>query len=278
MKYLNEKLVKETFLALRQKEKGGKWGIERTSGLMIFLAFDSLLKRLNAKSPLDLNPETGIGKHNREGLSLQFARLVTLKNSNSKPLHVINFGEISNGEPNPENRFSANFLTVPVKKSTTSTEDFEYPHRPAPLIILGQKATGVKWGIAYHKEWKQNIPLFLAGRKTNTPFHSLACFILRQSKLPTANFSFQESIITGLKETFTDEICDYWTTRIMYEKPYWNSSAPLYQDTLSNSFGDHSWAQSYGLNNEVESQIVRIEYLEGLLKMHHIHFEKNTLL
>ena len=76
MKYLNENLIRDSYLRLRQKKVGGKKGLERTSALMCFLALDALLKRTGINPPLNLDPEDSSGKTNRDVLTREFARLV----------------------------------------------------------------------------------------------------------------------------------------------------------------------------------------------------------
>src|ERR1700719_2814631 len=109
MRYLTETLIRTSFLRLRQTEKGGKEGLERTSALMCFLAFDALLRRTGIIPPIDLDPDVSNGKTNRDILTREFVRLVQLKNG-SEPYHVLNLGEAAIGGSLPESRFSANFL------------------------------------------------------------------------------------------------------------------------------------------------------------------------
>lgn len=200
--YLKEKLIQESFLRLRQNETGGKTGLERTSALMCFLAFDALLKRTGSAAPLDFNPDVSLGVNNRSGLSREFTRLVQLKNG-TEPYHLLNLGEVSIGGNAPEKRFSSNFLTVSLKKATTSATSYGYPSRPSnPLLVLGPKATDLTWGINRHKDWKQNLPVFLQGRKTKTPFTDLAIFVLRQRGIESEADTLQDFLNDGLCEAF----------------------------------------------------------------------------
>lgn len=272
MKYLNESLIKDAFLRLRQKEQGGKKGLERTSALLYFLAFDALLKRTGVDAPVDLDPENSIGKNNRDILTREFVRLVQIKNVGSKPCHVQNLGEITIGGTTPEKRFSANFLTVPLKNATTDSKATGYPNRPKPILMLGSNGTGLAWGMDRHPEWKVNLPVFLQERQTKTPFHDLACFVLRQRGFISDATSLQEGIVDGLKEIFTDDLCDYWKSKLSLEKPYMESIGEPFQDKVPNTFDDHSWAECKP-SDIAEDLSERIVYLEGLLKMHHIEFE-----
>lgn len=273
MRYLNENLIRESFLRLRQNETGGKTGLERTSALMCFLAFDALLKRTSMTPPLDFDPEVSIGNTNRAGLTREFARLVQLKNG-SDPRHVLNLGEVTIGGNSPEKRFSSNFLTTGMKKATTSENVFEYPSRPCPLIVLGPKATKLIWGMDRHTAWQENLPTFLVGRKTKTPFHDLACFVLRQRGFISEATSLQEGLMDGLAEVFTKELCDYWKSKLSLEKPYFAAVENPFQDSPSNAFEDYSWADSNDQSGGANGLAERVTYLEGLLKMHHISFEE----
>lgn len=273
MRYLNENLIRESFLRLRQNKVGGKTGLERTSALMCFLAFDALLKRTSITPPIDLDPEVSNGKNNRDILTREVARLVQLKNG-TEPYHVLNLGEIEIGG-SPEKRFSSNFLTVSLKKATTSENTYEYPSRPSnPLLILGQKATGLKWGINRHKDWKENLPVFLKGRKTKIPFHDLACFVLRQRGFISLANTLQEGLADGLAEIFTTELCTFWKTQLSLEKVYANKVEEPFQSRMPNPFADCSWMGDMQPVNETAVLTSRINYLEGLLLVHKISFEE----
>lgn len=273
MRYLNENLIQESFLRLRQNETGGKIGLERTSALMCFLAFDALLKRTSINPPIDLDPNVSNGKTNREILTREFARLVQLKNG-TEPYHVLNLGEVVIGG-SPEKRFSSNFLTVSVKKATTSDRVYEYPTRPSnPLLVLGPKATALKWGINRHSDWKANLPVFLRDRKTKTPFHDLACFVLRQRGFLSSATTLQEGLVDGLAEIFTPELCVFWKTQISLEKVYAAEVQAPFQDIMPAPFGDCSWMGDIQPVNERVTLSLRVNYLEGLLRVHKIPFEE----
>lgn len=273
MKYLSEKLIQDSFLRLRSQKGGGKKGVERTSALMYFLAFDALLKRTGINPPLDLNPESSSGKNNRDFLTREFARLVLIKTVGLHPCHVLDLGEIKIDGHAPEKRFSSNFLTVSVKKSTTSEKVYEYPSRPTnPLLVLGPKATGLTWGIDRHSDWKENLPVFLNGRQTKTPFHDLACFVLRQRGFDSAPDSLQDGLVDGLSEVFTEELCSFWKTQLSMEKVYAQKVDEPFQDSAPSPFADHSWASGTDSVDETAALNERIGYLEGVLKMHHIEF------
>jgi hypothetical protein len=275
MKYLKESLTRNSFLRLRQQKAGGKKGLERTSALMCFLAFDALLKRTGITPPLDLDPEDSNGKNNRDIFTREFARLVQIKTLGTEIYHVLNLGEVACGGPSPEARFSANFLTVPVKGATTSSESYVYPNRPKnPIIVLGPKATGLVWGIDRHPDWQENLPVFLQDRRTNTPFHDLACFVLRQRGFISSAVSFQDGLMDGLLEIFTEELCRFWRMRLALEKVYVSEIQDPFQETSPNPFADHSWVGNTEQTDHTVALKSRINYLEGLLSVHHIEFDK----
>lgn len=274
MYYLNEKQLQESFLRLRTEKAGGKSGIERTSAVLYFLAFDALLKRTGLVTPVDLDPDNVSGKNNRDFFTREYARLALIKRIGSSSCHVLDLGEIKiDGHP-PEKRFSSNFLTVSLKKATTSHSEYAYPSRPAnPLLVLGPVSTKMVWGIDRHSNWKSNLPVFLQGRKSRTPFTDLACFVLRQRGYEQEPANLQEGLISGLKEIFTDELVEYWGEKIKMERFYITVTDPVFQNTEPKPFDDHSWAYDDEECDQLVKQQERIDYLEGLLKMHHINFQ-----
>lgn len=273
MRCLNEQLIRDSFLRLRQNEPGGKAGLERTSALMCFLAFDALLHRTGVNPPVDFNPEVSLGNTNRAGLTREFTRLVQLRNG-TEPYHILNLGEVSIGGSPPEKRFSSNFLTTGMKKATTSQTVYKYPNRPCPLLVLGPKATSVVWGMDRHPDWETNLPVFLQGRKTKTPFTDLAIFVLRQRGIESDASTLQEVLCDGLCEVFTSQLCEFWKKKISLDKIYFEEVAEPFQDTAPSPFTDCSWMGDLQPVNETAMLSSRIAYLEGLLRMHHISFDE----
>lgn len=274
MRYLNEQLIRDSFLRLRQNETGGKTGLERTSALMCFLAFEALLHRTGVNSPVDFDPEVSLGNNNRASLTREFTRLVQLRNG-TEPYHVLNLGEVSIGGNAPEKRFSSNFLTVSLKKATTSEKTYDYPSRPSnPLLVLGPKATNITWGIDRHSDWQENMPVFLEGRKTKTPFTDLAIFVLRQRGIESEADNLQEVLVDGIGEMFTPELCEFWKKKITLEKVYFEEVVDSFQETAAAPFADCFWMGDMQPVNETADLSSRITYLEGLLRMHHITFDE----
>jgi hypothetical protein len=233
-----------------------------------------MLKRTGVDLPVNLDPEDNVGKNNRDFLTREFARLVQIKNVELEPCHVLNLGEVTLGGNSPEKRFSSNFLTVSLKSATTANKAYNYPSRPKPLVVLGPKATGLTWGIDRHPNWKENLPCFLQERKTSTPFHDLACFVLRRHGFISEATSLQEGIMDGLSEIFTQELCDYWKEKLASEKVFLRPVKDPFQDSVPNVFADHSWASRGKGADEKVALSSRINYLEGLLKVHNIEFNE----
>lgn len=272
-RFISESLIRESFLRLRQTDPQGKKGLERTTALFCFLAFDALLKRTGKNPPISLDPESSEGRNNRETLTSEFACLTQLKGG-SNPLSMLNLGEVTFGGSSPELRFSANFLTVPVKKSTTSITVYNYPNRPRnPLLVLGPKATGYKWGIDRHSQWSVNLPIFLQGRFSKTPFFDLACVILRQRKLTVESKDIFDNIIFGLSECFTPDLCDFWKKRLSLERVYGTRHANPLQNDSPAPFADTSWVVNNKPVSSDHNLKTRIKYLEGLLRIHNIPFD-----
>jgi hypothetical protein len=276
MYYLNDQLLQESFLRLRKEESGGKIGTERTSALFQFLAFNALQKRTGMPSPIDLDPDSSAGKINRDLLTTEFCRLSLIKGLGINMFcHVPDLGKVNVDNHSPEKRFSSNFLTVTLKKATTSDSEVAYPSRPSnPLLILGPKATKLTWGIGFHPNWKQNLPVFLEGRKTRTPFTDLACFVLRQRGYEDRPENLQTALSIGLDEVFTEELSNYWSEQIKCEKFYLTVPEIVFQQTSPNPFEDYSWAISEEGGSELLKLKERITYLEGRLDMNNINYDK----
>jgi len=224
---------------------------------------------------LNLDPDDSEGKTNRDTLTREFARFVLLKTIESTPCHVVDLGKMEIGKSSPDKRFSSNFLTVSLKAATKNSEAYEYPSRPRnPLIVLGPVATGITWGMDRHSDWKENLPVFLQERNTQTSFYDLACFVLRQRILDDTTETLEKSLIGGLSEIFTQDLVEYWSKQLSLEKVYVQENEHPYQATSPRPFEDHSWLGNTEEADGVLALKTRISYLEGLLRMHHIAFEE----
>lgn len=279
--YFSEEQVSVSFkrLASRKRTDGKKTKthLERTSVLMCFLAFDARCK--SAKTArLDMNPDRPEGKANREAISLEFAKLVLLDPMPRKIRQVLELGKVSGGGKDPAERLSSNFLTVPLKKATEQSGEFFYPKRPpsAPMIRLGQAATGLKWGMEYHQDWPTSLPKLLSEVKESTPFTDLAVFVMRDTRL-TGN-DYVEALSNAIAARFSDQLAKFWVEKIKKEKL-------LARHILANPFSSthRAFARStqIALANRFDT-VTRdelldyVSHLEGILEANQIEFESLT--
>jgi hypothetical protein len=278
--YFNSKLVDLSFKRLAPVTNTGKKPKERTSALMYFLAFDAAAKKLDC-CPLDLNPRSLDGKNNRQEVELEFVKLVRLKNSSDmKVRQVLVLGKVETGGTAPEKRISSNFLTVPLKKASEAAKVHNYPNRPAPLLKMGMAATGVKWGVDYHNDWRTNLPKFLSETKGSTPFSDLAIFVCRNEKVPKSAQNYREALAIVLKEKFSEDLAEFWSKRIEAEKVFMNHGDDSFRNSYNESlteeaFAIQSSASDKGMLNSLEKPVLveRVLYLEGLLDAQEIEYQ-----
>jgi hypothetical protein len=279
--YFSEEQVSISFerLASRKRTVGKKTKthLERTSVLMCFLAFDARCKGVNL-ARLDMNPDKPNGKSNREAVALEFAKLVLLDSAHRNIRQVLELGKVSGGGKDPAVRLSSNFLTVPLKKATEQTGEFFYPRRPpsAPMIRLGQTATGLKWGMEYHQDWPTSLPKLLSEVKESTPFTDLAIFVMRDTRL--SGKDYLEALSNAIAARFSDQLAKFWVEKIKKEKI-------LVRHILANPFS--STHQAFARSTQIASTnryddmtrgelLDYISHLEGILDANQIEFESLT--
>lgn len=228
MFFLAPQFIEHAFHELRSDDDEGKRHLERTSGLMYFLALCAAIRH-QSLHVLDLNPKTSQGKTLRQIMELEFSRMVLLSNSGDGFRQVMVLGAIhENGTP-PEKRISSNFLTVPVKKASVSMQPWGYPKRPAPLIALGETLTGKPWGATPHADWQSNLPKFLTDSKSSTPFMHLAIFVVRTcSGFLGKRESLREDLTSCLQKRFPTPISDFWDERMKKERPFFNYDGEMF--------------------------------------------------
>lgn len=276
--YFSEEQVSISFkrLASRKRTDGQKTKthLERTSVLMYFLAFDTRCKGVNL-TRLDMDPDRPDGKANREAVALEFAKLVLLDSTLNEIKQVLELGKVSGGGKGPAERLSSNFLTVPLKKATEQAEPFFYPKRPrsAPMVRLGQAATGLKWGMEYHQDWPSSLPKLLSEVKASTQFTDLAIFVMRDTRLSGADYI--EALSNAISSRFSDQLAEFWIEKVKKEKllakhilssPFSFTHQPFArsrQIALPNRFDDVSRDELLGY----------ISNLEGILEANQIQFK-----
>ena len=273
-------IIRSSFTRLRQIVVEGKSGIERTSALMYFLAQDAAF---GEDAGVSLDPYSSIGRLNRDKITAQYSKLVTLRVLGlNKVWSVADLGLITRNGTVPEKRISSNFLTVPLKKASQISTPTDYPSRPVPLLQLGSGLKAGEWGIAPHPDWKKNIPIFLSERITRWPFTDLAVFVLRDSVFDDGA-QFPAALEALLHERFSESLCSYWLKLIDYElkNKIYKLIDPWRDTQYHNVFDDETWVNSICGTEEAKAYADRIQhlelrlmYLEGLLKKHHIPYDK----
>ncbi|MHB0997763.1 MAG: McrB family protein [Armatimonadota bacterium] len=227
--YIHNKLVIEAFKRLAYPG-GGKTGIERTSGLFTFLAFDELSK-IRKKDLLSFDPKTQEGSQNRTDLSNFFSKLLVVRNVNDTEWFIDDLGHINKEEKyKVAKRFSSNFLTTRLKVG--SARQINYPQRPAPLLVLGLIIDESTWGISKYDGWKDSLNSFLEGRETETPWTDLGIIVLREHVFSSVD-TLKDTLKVGLRELFTEELSNYWASIINEESELLNIESYFSENYVS---------------------------------------------
>lgn len=209
--FVHSRLVSEAFQRLRFSG-AGKTGMERTSGLVYFLAFDALSKKESA-DVLDFSPTSKNGKQNRDRFAEFCAQWLSVaQDVEGLASSVDDFGHVSLGGKSVTTKVSSNFFTVPLKRASEVKNPQRYPRRPSPLLMLGEQKGKEYWGVSKHADWKENVDAFLQGRASTTPWSDMAVVLLRKEKL--TGTKLKESLKKALRRIFTDELADYWSGKI----------------------------------------------------------------
>lgn len=277
--YLKPTLVLESFKRLSSRNNEGKKSLERTSALMYFLSFDAAVKNIGY-FPIDLNPNSFEGKSGRDIVQLEFVKLVHLKQSNDMQVRqVLILGKIDTGGTLPEKRISSNFFTVPLKKASENAKEYVYPNRPAPVLKMGFSATGKKWGVDYHDQWRDNLPKLLSDVKSNTAFSDLAIFVLRNEKLPDGFQGLRKTLFESIKSKFSISLADYWCNQMEAESVFFKHGNNPFQDYYEESLPEENVS---GLTRSLyrdklnsldrEALLERVNYLESVLDREKIEY------
>ncbi|MHA4811744.1 hypothetical protein ACX0G9_26845 [Flavitalea flava] len=239
---------------------------------MYFLAFEAVLKNTD-ETYLDCNPDKTDGIHARKAIEFEFTKLVLLGNADGHPYQVYELGKIAKDGTMPEKRISSNFLTVPLKNASKQAAPYYYPKRPAPLMNLGQAASGVKWGIVRHTDWAKNLPRFFSEITGSTFFTDLAVFVVRDMPIPDSHAkNCIDALTILLGKKFSAELSEFWIDKIKKEhilarhlaSPFCNAYEPLV-DKIRVSSG-------LSPKTELEELKNRIAYFEGLLQANGIRY------
>lgn len=278
-KYFSAQQVSSSFKRLSSRKTEGKTHLERTSVLMYFLAFDAVCKKKDTNI-LDLDPEKIEGRNNRKAVELEFTRLVLLHRSYGKIRQVCKLGEIDSHGTDPEKRISSNFLTVPLKRASDQSDPYYYPRRPpAPLFRMGLAATRKKWGLGYHTNWADHLPIFLSEIKDSTQFTDLAIFVLRESPISLNDATDYLSALTSLIDgRFSNQLASFLIARIEKEKLFVKHIVQPFADNYEPFVKFPKGAEENRFGKlERKDLLSYIGYLESTLEAHDIPFEYNKL-
>jgi hypothetical protein len=216
-KYLKPELVHDAFARLSSRNNAGKLHKERTSVLLYFLAVDAACKYFDVSS-LDLNPNSLEGRQNRKQVELEFTKLVLVEHSQDVLKQVTELGKLDASATSPEKRISSNFFTVPLKKATDQVAPYYYPRRPAaPVLKMGAAATGIKWGISHHENWRTNLLALLVDIKSPTHFLDLAIFACRDCAFDDSVIELVPAFEEQIQKHFTKNMADFWVSKIQKE-------------------------------------------------------------
>lgn len=263
MVFLAPQFIEHAFHELRSIDGEGKRHLERTSGLMYFLALCAAIHNQGLHT-LDLDPDTTQGKNLRQILELEFTRLVLLNNIGDGFRQVMALGAVHEGGTSPEKRISSNFLTVPVKKASVSMQPWGYPRRPAPLISLGATLTGKHWGAALHADWKANLPKFLTDSKSRAPFTHLAVFVARScGDFRGTRELLREDLTDCLQKRFPGPLADFWGEKMRVERSYFSYEGEMFSKERLKQFSARATSSK--------------QRLTALLSMNHKELAKHAL-
>lgn len=275
VRYLPEALIAESFKRLSSRDGKPKAHLERTSAILYFLTLDAASRTLNKKI-LILDPQTTEGKNNRRSMELEFTKLILLKAEHGEFTIVKELGKIYKDIDPPEKRISSNFLTVSLKKASTSGELTTYPKRPKfPVLGLGVSATGYSWGLAHYSDWASNFPHLISGCRSNTPHLDLAIFCLRNSEFDNDIQDVFSALNQGLNKKYSPQLVEYFLGKIQHERKIARHVADElsydYPNFNTGGFVDGAYTTAYDKMNK-RALIERISYLENILKTQKIKF------
>lgn len=269
--YLSLNQVSTSFNRLASTKSSGKTHLERSSAIMYFLALDAACKKKGV-DVLDLHPNRTEGKDNRKLIELEFAKIALLSRNSELLYQVTELGRVRRNGNDPEKRISSNFLTVPLKKASEQSTSFYYPKRPAPLIGLGQSATGLKWGIAVYDDWHVNLPKLFTEMQSHTPFTDLAIFICRNAKLAEGD-NYVDVLNKAIESRFTKSLSRFWSDRIYREKVLAKHISSPFDTTLIQFTGHNSIEGLKIVLSTKDEMKDYISYLESLLRKNKIEIK-----
>ncbi len=218
------------------KRSEGKTGMERTSILATFLAFDRLERDLSAAS-IDLSD----GTIARNLIKNYYHDCLTMGELHGTPYEVVDFGWIQEaGTRQLASRLSSNFLTTGLKRASELANPSDWPRRPkAPLLQLGLPLEGKRWGVAKHPDWMTNLETVYGDRICELNTFPLILFLLRHIELEF----FDDPLLflkNGLSTIYTPNLVEWLITHAMipanWSISYFSKEDNLSMNTISPSF------------------------------------------
>ncbi len=267
--YISPVVVAKSFTRLAYIQKSnhdGKRGLERTSSMMYFFAFDCVAKKHGSEA-IDIDNATFDGANTRADFVLEYTKLVALKNGENGELrHVASLGTIQIGGKAPDGKMRSNFLSVPVVKASLAKAPYAYPLRPAPLLLLGAAATGFKYGIKYHPDWKKNLNLFLSDMNSSTPYTDLAIFLCRTEHIEVEDTtSGQEVLFTAMRTKFSNTLAEIFISKIKNEKLF-SAKTVAWNDFTAVDFFDSIAEKKLSRKDELKN-LSKEQLVELILKL-----------
>ena len=217
--YIKSKIIGNAFKRLRESESSlGKKGLERTTSLFRFLAFDMLCKE-RGENILLFDPDSALGRDNREKLIGYYSEIALIEiKEDRKEWLIDNLGSCNtDGKRSCRGKVANDFLTTHLKKASEAGKILPYPRRPKTLMTLGHKISGKAWGIEKHFDWSANINLFIEDRRSLHPWTDLLIVLMRKYDLPPST-SFYDSIFYYLEKKFTLDLTRFFKQRIQFDK------------------------------------------------------------
>lgn len=211
--YLHGDLIRSAFGRLREIDPKEKRGMERTSCLMYFLAFDEVAANRGEEAIL-LDPKSAAGLANRQEYAARYSRLVHIGfGLEGEDWFVTNLGSVNTeARRTPDKKLSADFLTVPLKRASQSADPQPHPKRPNPLLLLGIEIHKEKWGAQRHPDWQTHCIAFLSDRVSSTPWSDLAIFVFRDTEFEASDL--QTALKQMIEERFSEDLAAFWKLRI----------------------------------------------------------------
>ena len=213
MSYVCPEIVKKSYESLIAKESKGKKHGERTSAMLLFFAFDTLVRQ-RKEEILSFDAETDEGKLNRRLFEAAYTGFAEL----TKGQQIIEFGTYASVAKSVPMRIASNFYSVALKKASVMSHKSAYPSRPpTPLLDLGRDIESGKWNVAKHPMWQSNLGNFFLGMKSRTPYTDMALFLLRNTEFNPNESNKVKQMKEALGQIFTQELVEIFGKRLGYE-------------------------------------------------------------